>query len=608
MGEVKEPSVQERKINPIAKPNKRFLGRTLNSMLSHNKRKNDRTQENCRKKLKELDERRELINRMKSRSRSGSWELVLSSSSDEDHSKETRKPKKHERKIKHKKHKKTKKKKNKSKKDRRESSCSSSSSDSRSESSCTTSQSTARSKRRKLRKSSKPKKRKIVQSEMNTNEGATEDIYYEPDINAAIEFDAALMANNYRQHQIQQLLYYNALMVGNETSEIEALNEELRVSDAEVIETRKEKLSICSPLSSLNFNESDSDDSEVLQISLSSATSSGSEAKSNRSIQNKKVKRKYPKECLPSDSSDEVIWELDSDSSNTDKISEIKGGIEKQTENDCICITSDSETTTDDNSQSESSTNEKDIESANITNVSNNICHAAAETVTILSSSDSEVEIIILKDADESEQKLTDASTPASEKQADLVLRVSETNAISIPKESLSTVADDSVATVPDKISNLSVEVNSLITTTERSLSSIKVGATEAEKPICTVQEQQALMKETDSLEADKTTSLTFVASTDSITEALCEPNSSDITSVGMDVETTALKSSFEEENIISEAEMNTKVVNMPTKESVGIIPSDLSSPSYTYSAERSSPKAMSSSTSIATIDNAELI
>ncbi|XP_050329598.1 serine-rich adhesin for platelets [Bactrocera neohumeralis] len=561
MGEIKEPAVQERKINPIAKPNKRFLGRTLNSVLSHNKRKNDRTQENCRRKLKELDERREKINRLNSRSRSGSWELVLSSSSDEHDSKEVRKRKQHERRLRNNKHKKVKKRKHKSKKKRRaRSSSSSSSEESSSESSSTTSSSSCRSKKSKLRKKSKSKKRKILQPEMNTNEFVTEEVYYEPDINAAMEFgaamelDAAIMANNYRHHQMQQMLYYNALMAGHETTEIEALKEELHISDTEVTETQKEKASICSAVSSLNLNESDSDGSELLQISLSSATSSGSETKGDKSIKNKKVKRKDPEERVPSDSSDAVIWELDSDSSICNKMSDIKGGSEKRTENDdCICIISESETSTDDDSESESSTNEEDSASANVTKAPNNVCHAEAETVTLLSSSDSEVEIINMNGDDESAQQLTDSvmavttpqptdSTLASVQQMDLVLPVTETNSISLPKDSLSTVIDDLVVTVPDKTSNLSVEVDSLLSATECSFPPIKFDEAGREMPICPVQEQQASIKETDKLEANNGTSLTFIAPGSAITEALGERNSSDVTTTSTDVETAVLK------------------------------------------------------------------
>ncbi|XP_034481593.1 peptidyl-prolyl cis-trans isomerase G [Drosophila innubila] len=50
---------QERKINPLGKPNKRFLGRTINTALRHNKREIERTHASCQKKLQELDDRNE---------------------------------------------------------------------------------------------------------------------------------------------------------------------------------------------------------------------------------------------------------------------------------------------------------------------------------------------------------------------------------------------------------------------------------------------------------------------------------------------------------------------------------------------------------------------
>ncbi|EDW70368.2 arginine and glutamate-rich protein 1 [Drosophila virilis] len=50
---------QERKINPLGKPNKKFLGRTINTALWHNKRAIERTQASCQQKLQELDDRYE---------------------------------------------------------------------------------------------------------------------------------------------------------------------------------------------------------------------------------------------------------------------------------------------------------------------------------------------------------------------------------------------------------------------------------------------------------------------------------------------------------------------------------------------------------------------
>lgn len=49
----------ERKINPLGKPNKKFLGRTINNALRHNKRAIERTQAKCQQKLQELDYKHE---------------------------------------------------------------------------------------------------------------------------------------------------------------------------------------------------------------------------------------------------------------------------------------------------------------------------------------------------------------------------------------------------------------------------------------------------------------------------------------------------------------------------------------------------------------------
>ncbi|KAH8296376.1 hypothetical protein KR054_005320 [Drosophila jambulina] len=46
----------ERKVNPLGKANKRFLGRTINTAVRHNRREVERTQANCRQKLKDLDD------------------------------------------------------------------------------------------------------------------------------------------------------------------------------------------------------------------------------------------------------------------------------------------------------------------------------------------------------------------------------------------------------------------------------------------------------------------------------------------------------------------------------------------------------------------------
>eukprot|EP00099_Drosophila_melanogaster_P005901 NP_001246826.1 uncharacterized protein Dmel_CG14074 [Drosophila melanogaster] len=46
----------ERKVNPLGKLNKRFLGRTINTAIRHNDREKERTQANCRQKLQDLDD------------------------------------------------------------------------------------------------------------------------------------------------------------------------------------------------------------------------------------------------------------------------------------------------------------------------------------------------------------------------------------------------------------------------------------------------------------------------------------------------------------------------------------------------------------------------
>ncbi|XP_017107527.2 arginine/serine-rich coiled-coil protein 2 [Drosophila bipectinata] len=83
----------ERKVNPLGKTNKRFLGRTINNALSHNKREKERTAANCQRKLKDLDEQRkvnQLYHRNRSTSRSTSRRLSRSRSRSRNRSVEKR--------------------------------------------------------------------------------------------------------------------------------------------------------------------------------------------------------------------------------------------------------------------------------------------------------------------------------------------------------------------------------------------------------------------------------------------------------------------------------------------------------------------------------------
>ncbi|XP_043649038.1 suppressor protein SRP40 [Drosophila teissieri] len=56
MSSVSHKKQIERKVNPLGKPNKRFLGRTINTAIRHNDREMERTQANCRQKLQDLDD------------------------------------------------------------------------------------------------------------------------------------------------------------------------------------------------------------------------------------------------------------------------------------------------------------------------------------------------------------------------------------------------------------------------------------------------------------------------------------------------------------------------------------------------------------------------
>ncbi|EDV52295.1 luc7-like protein 3 [Drosophila erecta] len=53
---VSDLKQSERKVNPLGKPNKRFLGRTISTAIRHNDRERERTQANCRQKLQDLDD------------------------------------------------------------------------------------------------------------------------------------------------------------------------------------------------------------------------------------------------------------------------------------------------------------------------------------------------------------------------------------------------------------------------------------------------------------------------------------------------------------------------------------------------------------------------
>ncbi|XP_017480401.1 PREDICTED: uncharacterized threonine-rich GPI-anchored glycoprotein PJ4664.02 isoform X2 [Rhagoletis zephyria] len=440
MGELKELPVQERKINPIAKPNKRFLGRTLNSVMSHNKRENDRTQENCRKKLRELDERR---GRKYSKSRSSSGDLVLSSSTDGDRRRNSMKRRKKRKKTISRKQKKVRKVKNKSKKRKSNRRENSSSSSSESSCSCSTSRSSDRSRSRSIKSS---RHEKPIQAPVTPNE---EQAYYEHGVNAALELDAALMADSYRLHQIQQLMLYSALMAGNEVAEVNALQEESQISDVDFTEPQLDKKSISSHASSLNSEDGDSECSEILQISLSSATSTSSKNDGRKNLRKKRMKKNERlKQTESAGNVNGDILELDSDSSEAsaspnDAI-QVKSG-------DCICIDSetDNDTNTDQQSGSESSTSETQ---SGMENNTNDICHTAVETVTLLSSSDSEVEIVSDNDAKATVQEEQGSHAPC-------LMKITKEN----PKETLNLSSSTKKIVEPESLMSLENNVSNTL-------------------------------------------------------------------------------------------------------------------------------------------------
>ncbi|XP_067639503.1 uncharacterized protein [Eurosta solidaginis] len=386
MGEAPpDPNTRERKINPIAKPNKRFLGRTLNSIVSHNRREKERTHENCQRKLKELDD-----NRRKYDER----ELSLSSSDEEEdrlatNSKERGKRYKNTstRKRRSAKRKCGKTKKSKSK--RRASSSDSSSKSSASSSGCS----------RKLKKHNKINVENVKNTE---EEDQAEDgnVYYDPHTNVDINLNPTLWMNCYGEQQMQQLLQYNKLIAEMETAENKDVLEELQISDVDVAEQQIDIASISTAVSSLRLDEdSTSDGSGVLQISISSGSSSSGSAPAGYKIMRKKrlKKRQSTKESKSADSGDSsncVVLELDSDSSKT---SETAADIVLQKKQcgsgDCICIVSSASNIASDAYEKDSSTDSSDRESK--TSIPDKISPAAMDTVMLVTtSSDSEIEVL----------------------------------------------------------------------------------------------------------------------------------------------------------------------------------------------------------------------
>ncbi|XP_075161548.1 uncharacterized protein LOC142234329 isoform X2 [Haematobia irritans] len=241
------PQIQERKKNPLGpRPNKDFLGRTINSVMTHNKRQNDRNYRNCQRKLKDMDN----VSRDDKKSKN-KWEKYRV------HRKGRRKrnlnnDEKHHGKKNEKKLRKKEKKKQKQKK--------SDSSDTSSSSSLSSSTSTSSTESISSRKKRRHKKYKKKNHNKETPEGA---MYSElptdqsdPNMglymNTPMAWAAAAMAYN---HHMSQLLQSNCPVTED------FLRDELKE------ESEEEKVDIPSDLS-LTYNSNDSED---LNISLNSS-------------------------------------------------------------------------------------------------------------------------------------------------------------------------------------------------------------------------------------------------------------------------------------------------------------------------------------------------
>ncbi|XP_065361421.1 uncharacterized protein LOC135955057 [Calliphora vicina] len=260
MGEYKEKESlpTERKKNPLGRPNKRFLGRTINSIMTHNKRNSDRNQQRCQRKLKELDEkqrRRDFRNRRDTRrhSKSESAHEISSASEDKGHT--------------HKKSKHLKKRKKKRRKRKQKSSSSSSSTSSSSDTDSSSSSNTSVESKDKNRKKKRHK---------NTNEGAEcEQDYYngygnETGMGYYVDPNVAYAAMAYSQmnHMLQQQQVVQQQMVKEELEESVEIPSDLSISYHS-----ESSLNI-----SLNTSSAEEDENGILTFKLSS----DEEAKGNK--------------------------------------------------------------------------------------------------------------------------------------------------------------------------------------------------------------------------------------------------------------------------------------------------------------------------------------
>ncbi|XP_061402447.1 myb-like protein X [Musca vetustissima] len=382
------PRVQERKINPLGKPNKDFLDRTINSVMRHNKRQYDRNHRNCQRKLRDMDAAtRERRKRRYSNHKSDSSTESSDSSKQKKHQKEKKNKKL------------TKKKKKKHKKQSSSSSSPSSSSSSPSTLSSATSSESIDS-NEELGKKKKTKKHKRKHDRKEKEENANEDYYHQEvdpsDPHLALYMDhnmvmAAAMAYN----QMNQLLQSTNRQ--QRDPETELLIEELK----EEGDSDKEKMDIPSDLSltyhtsesedlniSLNSSSAEEDENGVLTFNLSS-----DEEKNRSGNKTKRPTKSHEKKQSPS-----YVIENESDVESVHSHISLKSDISEKghtTSNNCIL------------SISSSSSSDSDCQEVEVTP---NVCRGEQKEVMEKESS----LVCSLEDGNLESNKLPEESCPAA--------------------------------------------------------------------------------------------------------------------------------------------------------------------------------------------------
>ncbi|TMW47581.1 hypothetical protein DOY81_007348 [Sarcophaga bullata] len=294
----------ERKKNPLGKPNKRFLGRTINSVMKHNERQSGNNHRRCKRKLRELDakQRKREYKKIKrtyekgseSRNKSESSDEVFSGASeDEDHKDKKR------RNIKKRKSK---------KKNKKSSSSSSSSSNSSSEteSDCSTLPTTTKKHKKHERNKTKPSfKNEENEDEFNTDVTYDHSMGYYMDPHVAYAAMAYGHINQVLQHQ----------MVQEQQTIKDELDENVEIpSDLSLSYHSESSLNI-----SLNSSSAEEDENGILTFKL---ISSDDEKKSNL----QKISRKRKEIDLQKISTkrkeieDNIVMIIDSDDNDKSSV------------------------------------------------------------------------------------------------------------------------------------------------------------------------------------------------------------------------------------------------------------------------------------------------